>query len=74
MGLYEELVEAGVETDSHESDLYFPATQQAMSILRKYETHTANAVYFTHAINGEHWADVPFAFTPWWTKRLEKKS
>jgi len=58
----------------HESDLYFPATEQARAILEK---HPAQFAIHETFINqrppnvGERWIDVPFAFEPWWTRRME---
>jgi hypothetical protein len=61
MELYDALIAAGCEIDSHESDLYVKATLVAESgRLRS---------FFTHQVTGETWIDVPFAYLPWWEKR-----
>lgn len=69
MGLYKDLVEAGIETDSHESDLYFPVTEQSTAILQTYPQWTKTVERFRHSVNGTWWYDVPFAFQPWWDAR-----
>lgn len=69
MSLYTEIVAAGIETDSHESDLYFPATPEARRILARWTLEAGNAVYFQHATKRTTWIDVPFAFDPWWARR-----
>lgn len=65
--LYETLTEAGVETDSHCSDLYFPATPESRAILGRFPVERANATCFTPWDGSQGlWFDVPFAFTPYW--------
>lgn len=68
-GLYADLTAAGIPTASHESDLYFPDTEQACAILARYPTEQSNARRFTNQApphKGERWLDVPFAYLPWW--------
>jgi len=70
--LYEDLKSAGVEIANHESDLYFPDTEQTRSILDKHPLQKGNATRFRNQINGQRWIDVPFAFLPWWESRQRK--
>jgi hypothetical protein len=73
--LYQTLVDAGIETDNHESDLYFPATPESLAILARFPLENGNATHFTNQAPphvGEQWVDVPFAFVPWWKKRQTK--
>lgn len=70
MTLYETLQSAGCEMDSHESDLYVRATAEATTILKRFPTQWENARAFTSQIDGKLWYDVPFAFQPWWERRL----
>ena len=67
--LYKELVEAGVEVDNHESDLYFPKTEVSVEIVRRYP-NKHNITTFER--DGEIWCDAPFAYDPWWDD-AEKK-
>lgn len=72
MSLYTELIEAGIDTSNHESDLYFPASPEALSILDRHPTQKANATRFHNQAPpnvGQLWVDVPFAFDPWWEMR-----
>jgi hypothetical protein len=72
VSLYEALKAAGIQTGSHESDLYFPASPEALAILNRYPLKKGNATRFTNqaAPNvGERWVDVPFAYDPFWNKK-----
>ncbi len=66
--LYTELVAAGIQTDSHESDLYFPATEASRAVLKRIG-YSGALKTFTDQVGGGLWFDAPFAFTPWWEKR-----
>lgn len=70
--LYQDLVAAGVEVSSHESDLYFPVTEASMEILSRHPLEKENSTRFLHNVTYAHWVDVPFAYDPWWEKRLGK--
>jgi hypothetical protein len=70
--LYQTLKEAGIETDSHESDLYFPVTEASREILSRFPLQKGNATTFRNEAPphvGERWYDVPFAFDPFWQAR-----
>jgi hypothetical protein len=72
MTLYESLKAAGIETDCHESDLYFPVTDESREILARYPLQKSNATTFTNQAPphvGERWYDVPFSYDPFWTAR-----
>lgn len=71
MNIYEQLKKAGVELDSHESDLYAKCGEISCRIIEKYE-HRANVRTFTSQIDGKRWYDIPFAYTPFWDKRTAK--
>jgi len=67
--LYRALVAAGIEIDHHESDLYFPATPEALAILAKFPDKEESARRFQNEAPphvGESWVDVPFAYLPYW--------
>ena len=72
MSLYEEIVEAQIPIDSHESDLYFLKTKKSMEILKKYFVHAKSAAMFKSDIDGKQWVDVPFAYLPWWENRTAR--
>lgn len=67
--VYEDLKAAGIPIANHESDLYFPVTEQSTRILSDYPLHKGNATVFTNQVEGGQWYDVPFAYVPWWTRR-----
>lgn len=71
--LYQELKEAGCEMANHESDLYVKATMTSFEIIKKYgiKLDGIQASKFCHQVTGQRWFDIPFAFTPWWDKRLK---
>ena len=68
--LYGDLLAAGVQMDSHESDLYFQDTPESLAILRKYPDSAQIAEPFTK-LDGSRWWEVPFAFLPWWERRTQ---
>ena len=67
--LYHSLVGAAVPIASHESDLYFPVTEQTKAILAKFPDKQSIAKQFTNQVEGGMWFDVPFAFMTYWDKR-----
>jgi len=69
--LYEDLVAAGIPTDSHESDLYVLDTPEARALLAK---HGKQGSGFVSQIDRRRWLDVPFAYDPFWTKKARSHS
>jgi hypothetical protein len=71
LSLYETLKAAGIETDSHESDLYFPATIEALQLLEiwKRDNYPVTTNYFTNQTTGKIWIDIPFHFDPFWQSK-----
>lgn len=67
--LYGDLKAAGVPLDNHESDLYFPCTEQSRAILTRFPHSEKIATKFKHQQTCECWLEVPFAFLPWWEQR-----
>lgn len=61
---YAALVAAGVELDSHESDLYALDTSRSRAILYAH----GKAVIPFRATDGRVWLDIPFGFDPFWAK------
>ena len=68
MSIYNDIKAAGIETDSHYSDLYVPDTPEVRAIIKangeKVDYH--NVVPFTSQIDGERWLDLPFQYAPYW--------
>jgi len=69
--LYDACVAAGLEMDSHESDLYLRDTPQALALIVSYRGMRHGAKRFRSAVDGNIWFDVPFAFAPFWRKHCE---
>lgn len=67
--VYQLVTDAGIPTASHESDLYVKATPGARKILTD---AGANFTTFVNQLDKSLWFDVPFAYTPWWDKRVGK--
>jgi len=75
--LYEDCKAAGLEIDSHESDLYIRDSSVARRLLeihdkrgkRVYQVDGWNVSVFRSQIDNAAWLDVPFAFDPYWQKK-----
>lgn len=69
--LYARLIEAGCETDHHESDLYVKVTPEAKAIIEAFESESGikNRETFRSAIDGSPWYDIPFAYDPAWSSK-----
>lgn len=76
--LYEDMVEAGVETDHHESDLYVLDTPTARAVLQRHgklfagDRREAGGPYvarFVSEADGRPWVEVPFSYDPFWKGR-----
>lgn len=68
--LYADCLAAGLETDSHESDLYIKDCTKARALLDKYGLPEKP---FTSQIDGKSWLEVPFMYTPFWEKKKETR-
>ena len=69
--LYKRLTNAGIKTENHYSDLYFPVTEESKKILDEYrKDNNLNGMgmvtTFTNQVEGGRWYDVPFAYDPYW--------
>lgn len=67
--IYERMIAAGVKTDSHESDLYVPATPEALEVILAFREESGEVVPtvpFRNQKDGTPWLDIPFRFDPWW--------
>lgn len=66
MTIYNDLLAAGVELDSHESDLYAVVTPTSTAIVDRYIAAGNRVTGFTALADGRRWYDIPFAFDPFW--------
>ena len=65
MSIYQELKDAGVPLDHHESDLYALLTVRSREIVQHYE-FSKQVKTFRCQTTGDLWYDIPFAYEPWW--------
>ena len=63
--LYRAVRARSIPFDHHESDLYVPDTPATRGLARVYGHRFTT---FLHAVNGERWLDVPFAYDPWFQR------
>ncbi|MFA5385596.1 MAG: hypothetical protein WC364_13255 [Eubacteriales bacterium] len=68
MDIYQEMKNAEIEIDHHESDLYVPCNQKTKAILNQYQ-YRENVIVYTNKQDGKLWYDIPFAYSPYWEKR-----
>lgn len=68
MDIYEEMKQAGVETGSHESDLYAKVCEASRAIVARYP-FKASVTTFTSRVDKQLWYDIPFAYTPFWVRK-----
>ena len=68
LSIYEQLKQANVKIDNHESDLYCPVNETTKAIIANYD-HKSNVTTFKSNIDGKTWYDIPFAYAPWWNER-----
>ncbi len=64
--LFDAIKEAGIPYSNHESDLYFPVTEESRAILMRFAESKANATTFTNQVHRGLWYDIPFAYQPYW--------
>ena len=65
--IYEQLKEAGIPLDHHESDLYALLTPESTAIISKW-SFLSSVTTFKSQVDGKTWYDLPFAFQPFWDK------
>jgi hypothetical protein len=68
MSLYTDLLNAGVPVSNWQSDLYFPITPKTRAILAKYPKQYRST--FTSNIDGSRMYECPFAFDPFWERKV----
>ena len=71
MTVYQQMEEAGIETDSHHGDLYVPVTPETTAIVQAWE-FAGNVTRFQSQIDGSPWYDIAFAYDPWWDSSMRK--
>ena len=64
--LYQRVTEAGIPTDSHESDLYVKGTPEAFALVKASGLSWSTFHSYT---DGTTWIEIPFAYSPFWERR-----
>jgi len=75
--IYERTKDAGLEMDSHESDLYLKDTTEARRILEEWRNESGRdefVTWFRSEINGAQWMDIPFAYDPFWAAKGKRSA
>lgn len=70
--LYDDLVNANVPIDHHESDLYFYPNDAAIKILDQYPVERRMCKKFFSESGKEPkgwWIEAPFAYKPYWDEK-----
>lgn len=70
--IYQDMVDAGVKVEHHESDLYVPVSRTTTEILDRpqYARYRRNTRTFeSPPRSGKIWYDIPFAYAPFWQGR-----
>lgn len=65
--IYKQLQAAGVELDSHASDLYAKVSDVSKPIVEAYKFRQQVTVFKSNK-DGAAWYDIPFAFDPYWDR------
>lgn len=60
--IYQAMTKAGLHIENHASDLYTPATKEAIAICFRF----ACKFEFFKDQSGKRWIDIPFAYDPHW--------
>lgn len=72
MSIFKQIKEAGLSYDCHESDLYVEVTPESQKIIDNY-IFKSNVTKFRSQVDQKLYFDIPFAFDPFWEKRLNIK-
>ena len=76
MTLYEEATAQGIETGSHESDLYLKDSPQTRILIMKHMKKSGSSIFRSN-VDGLIWWDCPFAYDPFWEdvqKKVERRT
>ena len=66
MSIHTDMVQAGIETDNHCTDLYVPDCPESRAILANYgmKVDGWNVKRFISQIDSKPWLDIPFHYLP----------
>jgi len=70
--IFEEVCQAGIPFDNHESDLYIPVNETTKEIISRHP-EVKPVSTFTNQQNGNQWYDVAFKFLPFWDKKSKNR-
>ena len=69
MSIYAEMIQAGIEVDHHESDLYVKDCPTARAILANHGKRVDGHNVMPFKYGGSTWLDVPFEYQPFWDSK-----
>lgn len=70
--LYRDLVDAGADTDHHESDLYVVVTPETTAIIMRYRGDRDMPRTFKSNTDGKLNYDIPFGYEPFWEEKQRR--
>lgn len=70
--LYRDLIDAGCDTDHHESDLYVVVTPESTAILTRYKGQQDLPTTFVSNTDGRRNYEIPFGYEPFWAAKQAK--
>ena len=71
MELFDKVKDFNIPYSSHESDLYIPVNKETTKLINEYE-FKCNVTRFTSQIDKKQWFDLPFAYIPFWTNKINR--
>lgn len=70
--IYQHMVDAKVQIDSHYASLYVPVNETTSLILKSYG-QKRNVMTFIHEFDKSKWFDIPLAYEPYWDAKATKE-
>lgn len=69
--IYQAAIDQGLNVDHYESTLYLQVNEKSQDLVDRYE-FKQNVKTFISCLDQELWFDIPFAYSPFWTKKIVK--
>jgi hypothetical protein len=69
--IYEAMKAAGVQIESHATDLYVPVNDVTRAIIAEYESKENVRTFISNIEPRVPWFDIPFAYDPAWKAKFK---